>query len=80
MSGPLLTVASGMGVTSGNSGMAWCSTSLLLNLVSSQNAQRLLLVICCVAATASARPRECSHSMSTGFGTFSQKNLSIPGP
>ena len=50
-----------MGVMSGNSGMAWCSISLVLNLVSSQNAQRLLLVICCVAANATAHPHEHSR-------------------
>ena len=69
-----------MGVTLGNSGMACCSIYLVLNLISSWNTQRLLLVICCVAATASNHPREHSHSMSTEFGTFSQKTLSIPQP
>ena len=69
-----------MGVTLVNSGIVWCSTFLVLNLVSSQNTWRLLLVICCVAATASAHPHERSLLMSTGFGTFSQKTLSIPTP
>ena len=41
--------------------MVYCSTSLLTSLVFSSNA-RILLVICCAAATASARPHDRSLS------------------
>ena len=68
-----------MGVTSDSSGMACCSTLLAANLKSSLNARRLLFVMCWVAATASAHPRKHSLSLSTGFGTFSQKTLSLSG-
>ena len=69
-SGPLLTVALGIGSTSGTLGIITLWTDLW---VVTWNACRLLVVIVCAAASASTLPLKYSLSIHRGSCTFAQK-------